>query len=257
MNKKEICDLLLDLGLVTKEKLQSTYPDLYPVSSGGYKKIKLRDTNIHVYETNAIEEVGVTLGEQNKLELLENITIPGKSIVCKINCGFFNFDGSREHLGYFMSDAKTIYGVDNTYINYLYYKNGKTKIKYITNPEELFYLRTELKWGIGVGWSLVNDGKIDLLNADVFSHSIERHPRTMLGQLTNGNFVLAVADGRSSASRGLTALEQAQVMLSLGCVTAVSLDGGGSSKMIVNNKVVNTPTEPNRKIGSAIVVYKK
>ena len=274
MDKKELCDVLLDLGFVTLEKLQSVYPDLYPpkttqpetpttpttpppVTTTGYRKIRMFDTDIHIYETSASEEVTVSIGDENKLEKLEDMNIAGKTVTCKINGGFYNFDGSREHLGALTVDGKSFYNYDNTYINYMYYKTGKTVIKYITNSEETFYFKYDMKWVMGVGWSLVNNGKKDLTNSDKFSHSKERHPRTMIGQLPNGNFVLVVADGRSTTSKGLTADEQAQVMLSLGCTTAVSLDGGGSSKMVVNNKVVNTPSEPNRKIGSAIFVIKK
>jgi len=274
MDKKELCDVLLDLGFVTLEKLQSVYPDLYPpkttqpetpttpttpppVTTTGYRKIRMFNTDIHIYETSASEEVTVSIGDENKLEKLEDMNIAGKTVTCKINGGFYNFDGSREHLGALTVDEKSFYNYDNTYINYMYYKTGKTVIKYITNSEETFYFKYDMKWVMGVGWSLVNNGKKDLTNSDKFSHSKERHPRTMIGQLPNGNFVLVVADGRSTTSKGLTADEQAQVMLSLGCTTAVSLDGGGSSKMVVNNKVVNTPSEPNRKIGSAIFVIKK
>lgn len=274
MDKKELCDVLLDLGFVTLEKLQSVYPDLYPpkttqpetpttpttpppVTTTGYRKIRMFNTDIHIYETSASEEVTVSIGDENKLEKLEDMNIAGKTVTCKINGGFYNFDGSREHLGALTVDGKSFYNYDNTYINYMYYKTGKTVIKYITNSEETFYFKYDMKWVMGVGWSLVNNGKKDLTNSDKFSHSKERHPRTMIGQLPNGNFVLVVADGRSTTSKGLTADEQAQVMLSLGCTTAVSLDGGGSSKMVVNNKVVNTPSEPNRKIGSAIFVIKK
>ena len=258
MNTKEICDVLLKLDLVTEEKLQTVYPDIYkPKVETGYKKIRMFDSDIYIYETNSNEYVDITLGEEDRLELLQNIDEPNKIENCKINCGFFNFDGSEEHLGLFMKDGKVYNDVDNTYINYLYYKNGTTKIKYITNPEELFYLQYDLKWGIGVGWSLINNGEIDLTNSEIWSHSKQKHPRTMLGQLFNGNFVLVVADGRSSISKGLTATEQAQVMKTLCCKTAVSLDGGGSSKMVVNNKVVNNCSEPNRKIGSSIIVCKK
>jgi exopolysaccharide biosynthesis protein len=42
------------------------------------------------------------------------------------------------------------------------------------------------------------------------------------------------------------------------CVNAVSVDGGGSSEMIVNDKIVNRPSDGvERAIGSAIFVYAK
>ena len=47
-------------------------------------------------------------------------------------------------------------------------------------------------------------------------------------------------------------------MLSLGCEYAINLDGGGSSEMIYNNRIINVLSDGiERNIGSAILVYKK
>ena len=42
--------------------------------------------------------------------------------------------------------------------------------------------------------------------------------------------------------RGLSLLELADLMKEMGCVTAYNLDGGGSSTMWFNGKVLNHPT---------------
>jgi exopolysaccharide biosynthesis protein len=44
-----------------------------------------------------------------------------------------------------------------------------------------------------------------------------------------------VADGRSRASRGLTLLQLAKLMRSLGDEDALNLDGGGSSTMVARD----------------------
>jgi exopolysaccharide biosynthesis protein len=50
--------------------------------------------------------------------------------------------------------------------------------------------------------------------------------------------------------------ELAEYLLSLGAVDAMNLDGGGSTTMYLDGKVVNTPSDKDgeRKIGDAIVV---
>lgn len=260
---KNVCEVLKKLNLVTDEKLQSVYPTVYPkpiVSTAGYRTITKYNCLIHIYETSINETVGMSLGVPNKLEPLSAIDNLYKIETCKINCGFFNFDGSAEHLGLLVNENGLIRYPDNSFINYLYFKeDGHTEICYYSgNPEEYLWWDNVLYWGIGVGYSLVNNGVINLANAEKFSHSTSDNPRTMMGQLKNGNFILAVADGRSTSSIGLTAKEEADIMLSLGCVTAVNLDGGGSSEMIVNGKIVSKPSDGfERKIGSAIMVYKK
>src|SRR5690554_8178355 len=55
---------------------------------------------------------------------------------------------------------------------------------------------------------------------------------------------LAVVDGRSSSSRGMTCIELAKVMQGLGAASAVNLDGGRCSALWVPGAgVVNTPSD--------------
>lgn len=58
------------------------------------------------------------------------------------------------------------------------------------------------------------------------------HPRTAVGIDDDGNKVyLVVVDGRSTASRGYTMVELADLMYTLGAENALNLDGGGSSTL--------------------------
>ncbi len=68
-----------------------------------------------------------------------------------------------------------------------------------------------------------------------------RHPRTAIGLLEDGTWVFVVIDGRSKQSNGFTIMELAQFMKDLGCTSALNLDGGGSSTMVVQDRVVNVP----------------
>ncbi len=70
-----------------------------------------------------------------------------------------------------------------------------------------------------------------------------RAPRTALGVKKDGTVLLVVVDGRNNNSAGLTLQEMATYMLRLGARDAVNFDGGGSSVMAVNGRVVNKPSD--------------
>lgn len=67
-----------------------------------------------------------------------------------------------------------------------------------------------------------------------------RAPRTAIGVTEDGSVLLVVVDGRADLphSVGATLAELAQLMLNLGCLSAMNMDGGGSSVMFVNDAAV-------------------
>ncbi|MGB9664516.1 MAG: DUF4623 domain-containing protein, partial [Ignavibacteria bacterium] len=71
------------------------------------------------------------------------------------------------------------------------------------------------------------------------------HPRTAVGFNYDSTKVFFVTvDGRQPGfSVGMSLPELANYMKSIGCYNAVNLDGGGSTTMVVRNKVVNSPSD--------------
>src|SRR6478735_7335986 len=62
---------------------------------------------------------------------------------------------------------------------------------------------------------------------------LEMHPRTAIGiDKDTGQVLMLVVDGRQDFSRGMTMVELANLMISLGAEDALNLDGGGSSTML-------------------------
>ena len=56
--------------------------------------------------------------------------------------------------------------------------------------------------------------------------------------------IMMVVDGRRpDYSRGVDLIELAELMLGFECYDAVNMDGGGSSTMVINNEVVNQPSD--------------
>ncbi len=85
-----------------------------------------------------------------------------------------------------------------------------------------------------------------------------RQPRTVLGQYPNGDIFFIVVDGRrSNWSAGITLEEMQILLMRLGVMEAFNLDGGGSSAMYYNGKVLNKPSDgQQRNMATNIVVFK-
>ncbi len=63
----------------------------------------------------------------------------------------------------------------------------------------------------------------------------------------------AVVDGRSSASVGMTLVELQHYLSRLGLVNAINLDGGGSSTMVLQQSVMNSPSDGRERSVAAVV----
>lgn len=85
---------------------------------------------------------------------------------------------------------------------------------------------------------------------------LRRHPRTLAGVTKNGSLILATVDGRNpGVTVGANFVEAAQLMRWLGAVQAINLDGGGSTAMVVGNKLVNKPSDGSeRGVGDALLI---
>ncbi len=98
------------------------------------------------------------------------------------------------------------------------------------------------------GPALVIDREIAVTEKDEVGKAMQDNPRTAIGILAPGHYLLIVSDGRTHQSEGLTLLQLAEFMLEQGCTTAYNLDGGGSSTMVFMGEVVNSPTTNGRRI---------
>lgn len=72
----------------------------------------------------------------------------------------------------------------------------------------------------------------------------ERYARTAVGVLKNGHWLLVVVEQSAfNGSPGMSIPELADFMHQLGCEYALNLDGGSSSTLYINNKVINHPED--------------
>ena len=84
-----------------------------------------------------------------------------------------------------------------------------------------------------------------------------RNPRSAIGYTADENLIMVAVDGRENSSIGMTLMELAGFMKSIGCINAMNLDGGGSTVMYVNGRVVNNPQQQGGiPVSNAIVLAK-
>ena len=95
---------------------------------------------------------------------------------------------------------------------------------------------------LSFGPALVENGTVSVDSSDEVGRAMASNPRTAIGIKADGTYLFVVSDGRTDESEGLSLLQLAEFMKSLGAETAYNLDGGGSSTMVFNGSVINVPT---------------
>jgi exopolysaccharide biosynthesis protein len=114
---------------------------------------------------------------------------------------------------------------------------------------------------IGGGPQLIKDGHVEITSAAekiLPAFVNDGHPRTAIAKLKSGQLLLVTVDGRQPGeSIGMSLTMLADLLLEFDAVEAINLDGGGSTTMVIKNKVVNRPSDATgeRPVSDAILVY--
>jgi len=92
------------------------------------------------------------------------------------------------------------------------------------------------------------------------SNANVRHPRSLIGfDADTSHLVLVAIDGRSAVSVGMTLAEAAEFLRARGVAYALNLDGGGSTALVIDGRVVNVPSDPGgeRTVANAVLVERR
>jgi hypothetical protein len=118
----------------------------------------------------------------------------------------------------------------------------------------------EAKTAIGGGPLLINEGEfVNSIDEEMFSgiSPDSNQPRTAIGVTADNKIIFFVCEGREMTPgvNGLTTADVANVLLDLGCVEAINLDGGGSSCMLVNGKeTIKVSDRSQRAVASTVML---
>lgn len=108
--------------------------------------------------------------------------------------------------------------------------------------------------GVSFGPTLIKNGEemVDSALNDQWGIG----PRTAIGQKQDGTILLLVIDGRQIDSPGASILDVQNILYGAGAWTAANLDGGSSTTMYYDGKVINHPCDPlgERKVSTAFIV---
>jgi exopolysaccharide biosynthesis protein len=127
------------------------------------------------------------------------------------------------------------------------------------SPSHAAMAFTDVEDIVGGVPQLIKHGTIDITwEQEKASKSFyeTRHPRTAVAKLKDGKFLMITVDGRSESSGGIGLYDLAAYLLELDAADAMNLDGGGSTTMFLDGKVVNHPSdkEGERKVSDALLV---
>jgi exopolysaccharide biosynthesis protein len=118
----------------------------------------------------------------------------------------------------------------------------------------------EASFVVGGGPQLIKDGRASIAPEDegIAARFVsDRHPRTAIAKTLDGQLLIATVDGRQpGVSVGMSLPELAELLLEFGALEAINLDGGGSTTMVVNGKLVNNPSDQTgeRPVSDAILI---
>ncbi|RZK43934.1 MAG: phosphodiester glycosidase family protein [Pedobacter sp.] len=141
-------------------------------------------------------------------------------------------------------------------------KKGQLALKKWDKTEDWEYKLPEKNVMLS-GPLLVLDNIVEELDTTSFTRA--RHPRSAIGIKADGKIILVTVDGRQENSAGMSLHELTKLMRWLGCVSAINLDGGGSTTLwTAKNGVVNFPSDNKlwdhkgeRKVANVIILKKK
>ena len=146
-------------------------------------------------------------------------------------------------------------------------ENCRVGSRLLVNPMvETVESKGNEKWNaasfiVGGGPQLISDGKVAITfeQEKIAPNFVrDRHPRTVIGRLGDGRVLIATVDGRQpGVSVGMSLPELADLSLEFGAIEAINLDGGGSTTMVVQGKVVNVPSDQTgeRPVSDAILIF--
>jgi exopolysaccharide biosynthesis protein len=146
------------------------------------------------------------------------------------------------------------------------YRIKSVKATYRLHKDD--FKRVFQKWNmrtaIGGGPVLIQKGQIQITNNEerMFTGKAidDKHPRTAMGYTVDGKFIILVVQGRMpGVAEGASLTQLAKLLLDLGCVEALNLDGGGSSSMLVNGKETIKPSdkEGQRAVPAVFIIHTK
>lgn len=257
-NQDEINMILGTVGTVRSQ-------DLFKFKAREDTTLKMRRIESTRYVGYVLEipdprrvKVATAKNIQEKGETVSNIA-KDNDAVAAINAGGFhdpNGTGTgRLPYGFIMQDGNYVIGKDvgpDEAVDFVGFTKQGNLIAGTHTKTELADM--DAAEGITFGPPLIVDGQKMITDGD---GGWGIGPRTAIGQKKDGTVIFLVIDGRQPGySTGATLRDVQDVLYEEGCYIAANLDGGSSTTLYYNGKVVNKPADllGERMIPTAFIV---
>lgn len=209
-----------------------------------YKIINIKGSTYNGFVTVIYDPSRVQLVSSKRLssgaQKVSQIAKTNKAIIA-INGGGFKYNGSvMRPKGTYIQDSKIIYN-----------SNKKIKLIAMNNDNVLVLANITAKDAIAKGirdavefgpYLIVNGKKAEFKGNGGYGS----RPRTAIGQRQDGIMLFVTIDG-SKSYNGVTMKELTDIFVRYKAYNAANLDGGGSTALAINGKLVNSPAGWNYK----------
>ena len=204
---------------------------------------RVNDTNVYVADIllPSVESLKSAFAQDTygrKITATTSDTATENDALLAINGDFY---GARER-GYVIRNGVLYRDTPSNADVLCIYTDGRMEI---VDPQEKSAqeLLDNGAWQVfSFGPGLLEDGEILVDTNDEVGMAMASNPRTAIGMIEPNHYIFVVSDGRTSDNEGLSLYELADFMKNLGVATAYNLDGGGSSTMVYQGEIINTPS---------------
>lgn len=173
------------------------------------------------YKDNQNQSYGLQTLSEQVAAMEANYEEPFK-IVAGINASYYNTTTGKPTGAFVMEGIDvTTESEGNNYAFFAVLKDGTVMIG---AKDDYSTYKDQIKEAIGGYVHIVKNGAV-VSGLD----KTTKYPRQTIGITADGKVITMTADGSQTQTIGLTYQEQAEVMLALGCVEALHLDGGNSA----------------------------
>ncbi len=180
--------------------------------------------------------------------------VPNYNVILGTNASFYNM-GTGEPTGLLIMHGKTY--KEGAFAGNAFFAILNDGTPVIAPYESYASYKGRIAEGFTGGVILVKDGK------PVYGpENNGKAPRTVIGITEDGKIMTLVVDGRQEpVSAGASYYELGQIMADAGCVTALNLDGGGSTTYVAKQEgsdhvtLVNRPSDSTeRSVSTSLLV---
>ncbi|MBQ7322521.1 MAG: phosphodiester glycosidase family protein [Clostridia bacterium] len=193
------------------------------------------------------------------LQAMKSADAAGWQVFAGVNADFFRINGDYSPQGLCVKEGKILSGVSDR----PWFGITKEGTAVMGTASDYAKYHGKLREAVGGSAVLLRGGFVENVSYQAASKA-DRHPRTLVGIKEDGKVLLVAIDGRQAAlSNGASLSDCAAILLELGAVDGVNLDGGGSTTVITSDgagkySVRNSPSDGSlRNVYNSLVVAKK